>query len=147
MIQFIPYHKEHFEMCLALFDANCPDFFAPNERTDYAEFLNQSPKGYLLVLQHGQVVGAFGLIHENIENRRRLNWIMIDPNQHGAGLGRSMMEHVITQSQALNVQFVDIAASHKSAAFFERFGAQSIQYTEHGWGPDMHRLDMELKLE
>jgi GNAT superfamily N-acetyltransferase len=146
MAQFIPYQPEYFEKCLTLFDANCPESFAPNERDDYAEFLNQVPTGYLVSLHEDQVIGAFGLIQENTEDRRRLNWIMIDSSRQGAGFGRAMMEYVLAQSKILNVQFVDIAASHKSAAFFERFGAKGVKYTEHGWGPGMHRLDMELEL-
>ncbi len=39
-----------------------------------------------------------------------------------------------------------IAASHKSAPFFARFGAQETATTPNGWGRDMHRVDMELVL-
>ncbi len=36
-----------------LFDANCPEFFAPNERLDYAEFLDSNLLGYELCLTGG----------------------------------------------------------------------------------------------
>ena len=39
---------------------------------------------------------------------------------------------------------VSIAASHKSAPFFARFGARIVETTPDGWGPGMHRVDMEL---
>ena len=32
--------------CLDIFDANCPEFFAPNERQEYENFLNCDSKGY-----------------------------------------------------------------------------------------------------
>lgn len=143
---FTPYQASHFDNCLALFDANCPDFFAPNERADYAEFLEKAPDGYFVSTVNNEIAGAFGLIDENISRRRRLNWIMINPNQQGNGLGRAIMNYVIDQAKVTNTSIIDIAASHLSAAFFERFGGQCVLYTEHGWGSDMHRLDMELKL-
>ena len=45
-LQFAPYADGDREACLALFDANCPTFFAPNERADYAAFLDQCPPDY-----------------------------------------------------------------------------------------------------
>jgi hypothetical protein len=39
---------------------------------------------------------------------------------------------------------IRIAASHRSAPFFARFGAETVRETPDGWGPGMHRIDMEL---
>ena len=36
--------------CLALFDQNCPEYFDPGERADYAAFLESRPAGYELCL-------------------------------------------------------------------------------------------------
>jgi GNAT superfamily N-acetyltransferase len=108
-------------------------------------FLDTRPKEYELCLVNGQVAGAFGLIG-NGEIRRRLNWIMLDPRVHGFGVGRAIMERVAAHAGLAGVKFVDIAASHKSASFFEKFGAATTAITENGWGPGMHRVDMEMML-
>ena len=42
-VTFRSYVSTDKSVCLKLFDANCPEFFAPNERVDYAEFLDASP--------------------------------------------------------------------------------------------------------
>src|SRR5690348_12065716 len=110
---FTPYQEAHFAGCLALFDANCPVFFAPNERADYAEFLNKKLNGYFVSVIDNEIRGAFGLINENAPGRHRLNWIMIHPNQHGNGLGGAMMQYALAQAKTLNIQVIDIAASHK----------------------------------
>jgi hypothetical protein len=34
--------------CLRLFDENCPEFFAPNEREDYVAFLAHHSKDYVV---------------------------------------------------------------------------------------------------
>ena len=50
-------------------------------------------------------------------------------------------------AKAAGKQVIDIAASHLSAPFFARFGANEVSFTREGWGPAMHRVDMELALK
>lgn len=142
-ISFSPFACKDRDTCLALFDANCPEYFAPNERADYVVFLESEPSGYTLCLIDGEVCGAFGLIGSDA-SRRRLNWIMLDPRFQGVGAGRAIMERVALDATAEGVQTVEIAASHKSAPFFAKFGAITRKVIEEGWGPGMHRVDMEL---
>ena len=145
-VTFRPYSSGDRDVCLGLFDANCPEFFSPNERADYLSFLETEPSGYELCLVDDDVVGAFGLIG-NDAPRRSLNWIMLDPRSQGLGVGRAVMERVAALAASEEIQIVDIAASHKSAPFFERFGAVALKVTPDGWGPSMHRVDMKLSLK
>jgi GNAT superfamily N-acetyltransferase len=145
-VTFRPYSKTDRETCIDLFDANCPAYFAPNERADYAQFLDRDPRGYELCLVDGQVAGAFGLIGASAA-RRRLNWIMLNPRFQGLGAGRAIMDRVAALAESEGIQVVDIAASHKSAPFFAKAGAVTTIVTHNGWGPGMHRVDMELSLK
>lgn len=133
------------EACLAIFDANCPSFFAPNERVDYERFLETSPKGYEVCEMAGRVVAAFGLLGDG-RHEVRLNWIMLHPRSKGLGLGSTIMERVIAQGRASQSPLIGIAASQKSAPFFARFGAVETLRIEDGWGPGMDRVDMEIVL-
>ena len=144
-VTFRPFSSSDQQSCLALFDANCPEYFAPNERADYLGFLEKSPAGYELCLMEDAVAGAFGLIGD-AATRRRLNWIMLNPQFQGRGAGRAIMERVIALAAAGRIHVVEIAASQKSASFFARFGAVTLKVTDNGWGPGMHRVDMELPL-
>jgi GNAT superfamily N-acetyltransferase len=144
-VTFRPYSSNDRERCLGLFDANCPEFFAPNERADYLSFLETSENGYELCLIDDEIAGAFGL-SGNDASRRRLNWIMLNPQFQGLGAGRAIMEKVAVLAASAGIQVVDIAASHMSAAFFARFGAVAMKVIDNGWGPGMHRVDMELSL-
>lgn len=129
--------------CLALFELNTPDFFAPSEREDYAAFLRTAPGEYRVCVEGAQVVGAFGVFRRTADEGG-LHWILIDPRRQGEGLGSWMMSDVMRQCRELRVQRLHIAASHKSAPFFARFGARALRETADGWGPGMHRIDMEL---
>lgn len=143
-VRFLPYDDTYFDACMRLFDVNCPAFFAPNEKADYQVFLKRAAVQYRVVMQDEAVVAAFGVIDGGIAKRCHLNWIVVDSTCHGKGVGRAIMAETIASARRMQAETVDIAASDKSAPFFAKFGARELRYTAHGWGPDMHRIDMEL---
>jgi len=130
---------------MSIFDANCPEFFAPNERAEYQQFLAQTPVGYEICEVDGLALGAFGLFDDD-PGEKTLNWILLDPRSHGLGVGSKIMERVIQLGRAAEATSIRIAASQKSAPFFEKFGAQVSSTITDGWGPGMHRLDMVMQL-
>lgn len=144
-ITFRPYCDTDKTVCLRIFDANCPDFFAPNERDDYQQFLASAAEGYEICEVDGSVVGAFGVFDDGA-GEKTLNWILLDPDSHGLGVGSSIMQRVILLARTAEATRIRIAASQKSAPFFEKFGAQAISTVTDGWGPGMHRIDMCLSL-
>ena len=144
-ITFRPYRDADRQACISIFDANCPEFFALNERQEFEEFLERISGGYEVCEVDGEVLGAFGLFVDS-ENMKRLNWILLDPQTQGIGVGSMIMERVIQMGRTTQTKAVKIAASHKSAPFFARFGASSTSLTKNGWGPGMDRVDMELPL-
>jgi len=147
MVRFEPYRRRHRQACLAIFDENCPRFFAPNEREDYAGFLDREHPDYRIGMVEGHIVGAFGLCPGQCDGEAHLNWILLSPSVQGRGLGRAIMAEVARHAQARRVSRILIAASHLSASFFARFGARELRRTDHGWGPDMHRIDMVWELD
>jgi GNAT superfamily N-acetyltransferase len=144
-ILFRRYCSADSTVCIGIFDANCPAYFAPNERRDYAEFLDEVPHDYEVCEVDGRVLGAFGLMVDD-NNEKRLSWIMLDPRSQGLGIGMKIMERVIQLGRESDTRAVRIAASHKSATFFAKFGATTTTSTRNGWGPGMHRIDMILPL-
>jgi len=140
-LAFLPFAAARRDDCLALFDANCPAFFAPNERADYAAFLDRADEAYALAMLDDTLAGAFG-VFPGAAGRAHLNWIMLHPERQGAGLGRAIMAEAARRALALDAAAVDIAASQHSAPFFARFGATETALTPDGWGPGMHRIDM-----
>lgn len=131
--------------CLELFDANCPEYFAPNERKDYENFLAANPENYELCFVARPLVGAFGLMHDGAVDRN-LRWVLFEPSSQGLGIGAMIMERVILNASESGARVVNIAASHKSAPFFAKFGSTKVTVTANGWGPGLHRVDMVLKL-
>jgi GNAT superfamily N-acetyltransferase len=107
--RFRAYEPADRDACLALFDANCPAAFAPNERDEYAEFLDEGHAGYeVCVDDGGAVVGAFGLVRDGDE--LALRWILIAPDAQGRGLGGVMMRRAVEMARGAGVERVRISA-------------------------------------
>lgn len=142
-MKFEPYIPRHLTACLRLFDLNCPAFFAPNERSDYETFLKGPNKDYRVGIRKGKVVAAFGFQVHKRTGRGRISWIMVSPEGKGKGVGSVMMAWVRQTARLQDASVVEIAASHLSAPFFSKFGAMETTRIPHGWGPGMHRVNME----
>ena len=142
-VVFQKYEPGDYDACLALFDANCPEFFAPDERADYRGFLESSPGWYERSVVAGHLVGAFGLDPAHAA----LRWIMIHPGAQGRGIGYAIMKYVVDSARKRGMSSIAIAASQKSAPFFEKFGAVEHSIQRDGWGPGLDRIDMTLAID
>jgi len=139
---FRPYEAVDRERCLTIFDENCPEFFAPNERAEFSAFLERSADDYCVCLMDGKVAGGYGLCLEG-KGVMSLRWILIARPAQRHGIGHVIMTRVLNGIRKLKAKLV-IAASQKSAPYFAKFGAKELKTTPDGWGPGMHRVDMEL---
>lgn len=144
-ISFKTYEARDKNACLSLFDANCPEYFAPNERAEYEEFLDDIPTDYLLCVTDDQIVGVFGIFPKQA-GECHLNWIMLSPNAQGMGIGTKIMDKAFKQAKYLDAHIIHIATSQVAYKFFEKFGAATVKKTKNGWGPDMDKIEMELRL-
>lgn len=144
-LSFRAYTNKDYKDCLSLFDENCSEFFAPNEKTDFEEFLAETTQGYEVCLLNGQIAGAFGTFAQG-SAVAKIDWILLARQAQGSGIGSVIMDRIITQAKALNCQQLSIATSHKAYRFFENKGAKIVSRKEHGWGPNMHKIDRVLDL-
>lgn len=142
-ITFKPFSQQYLQACMTIFEQNCPDYFAPNERQDYQKFLSDCPDGYDICLIDDNVVGAYGLCVDE-HHKWHINWIMIASKAQGQGVGSAMMHRAIATAQQHSVETIHIAASHLSAPFFAQYGATVVKEIPNGWGTAMHRIDMVL---
>ena len=140
---FRPYRANDRETCLQLFDGNCPAFFAPNERSDFEQFLDAAVDRYQVCLVDGHIVGAYG-VYPDGPDCWALRWILLSRHVQGQGIGTAMMTRIVAELRQVEGARLRISASHKSAPFFAKFGARERTTIPDGWGPGMHRVEMEL---
>lgn len=150
-MEFKPYTKDELTACLELFDLNCPRFFAREERADYSRFLQQLPDSvsahtvYLLGWCEQRLIACFGMAPVSPETCA-LTWIMVHPEYQRQGCGGEMMAQLFTRAAAARYRKVAVSTSHHADQFFARFGAVTLRSQNDGWGPGMHRVDMEISL-
>ncbi len=141
-LTYTTYQKRHRHQCMALFEQNCPHFFAVEERADYEQFLDSAPQNYWLVRQSDDCVACYGLTIQGSD--ASINWIMVDPTAHRRGIGSAMIARAFSIFTDHGVTHLKLATSQHAVRFFARFGLTERSRTMNGWGLGMHRIDMEL---
>lgn len=136
-------------VCLAIFDGLVPQFFAPEERAEFAEFLGDCAQGvapYLVVLRAGQVMACGGCALRGAW--ARLTWGMVAREVQGTGLGRDLTAARLDILRATaGVEAVEIETSQHSAGFYQRFGFKVMRVLANGFGPGLDRWEMTLALD
>lgn len=144
-MEFKEYTPQDYQDCLELFELNCPSFFAEEEREDYTRYLESNNDVYLLGYQGSSLVCCFGIgdISKDVSS---LTWIMVHPGHHRGGYGREMMSYFLGHVKEQSKKKVLVSTSQHAEAFFGKYGAKRLKFTEDGWGKGMHRIDMEIPL-
>ena len=141
---FSDYHPSDRPTCSALFERNCPAYFAIEERSAYQAFLEAEPKQYWLAWTDNVAVACYGVTIER--DVAGIDWIMVDPSHQSKGVGDAMVKRAFDLFNKHNVKEVKVATSQHANRFFERYGLVETSTTLHGWGQGMHKIDMVMSL-
>ena len=143
-LEFKDYSMESYNDCIELFDLNCPEFFAPIEKNDYIEFLNQTKEGYVTIHHDSILIGAYG-VHKTSSESASQSWTLIHPKYQNQGIGRLIMERVFSYLESNQLDNLFLSTSQQTEAFFLKFGAIRIDYIENGWDEGLHRIEMKIE--
>ncbi|HEY0605178.1 MAG TPA: GNAT family N-acetyltransferase [Herpetosiphonaceae bacterium] len=139
------YTSEDKAACLAIFDSNTPDYFAPHERSDYVGFLDQPEQYFVIETDAARIVACGGIFCIPRTDIGILSWDMVARDQHRQGIGRALM---FTRLQLLcqnpMIAVVKIQTSQHAAPFYETAGFITEEITEHAFAANLHRYDMVL---
>jgi len=143
-----PYRCEDRAACLAIFDGNTPEYFAPDERSEFAAFLDAGSVDYLVLeTTAGDVIGCGGYYVKSPGGVAGLAWGMVDRAWHKRGIGRQLLDARLTllrrSSHALVVR---VNTSQNSRGFFEHCGFRAVRVVPNGFAPGIDRVESELAL-
>jgi N-acetylglutamate synthase-like GNAT family acetyltransferase len=141
------YRPEDRDACLALFDGNVPGSFLPEERADFAAFIDALPGPYLVAEEaSGRVVACGGLAPRE-PSAAVLCWGMVDAARQGEGIGRVLLRVRLAQACGMpGVTQVEMNTSNETEPFFVREGLRTVQVRENYFRPGLHRHDMVCEL-
>lgn len=133
---------------LRLMASNTPRFFAPHEREEFAEFLDDLSGMYYVATDGPDVIGAGGFAADRLPGEVVFCWFMVDATRHGSGVGTSITgacwRGILTDPA---FQTVRLDTSQHSRTFFERWGFTATLITPDGYATGMDRIDMQLELD
>ena len=137
--------------CLALFDSNTPEYFAPAERGEFAAYL-ASPGGGLLVAEvpGAGVVGVGGYYLRRAAtaaggSEGGLAWGMVARPWHGRGVGRALLRARLAALWTLDARAASVRTSQHSRGFFERAGFVVIRALSDGFAPGIDLIELRLE--
>ncbi|MBY6185650.1 GNAT family N-acetyltransferase [Marinobacter hydrocarbonoclasticus] len=143
----IPYNASYRTRCIELFDTNLGKYFAPNERQEFIDFLDNlaDPHRYFVLVEQGQVRACGGYYVE--EGVGALSWGMVHREAHGKGLGTRLTEYRLSQlRQRDDVTVVKIDTSQHTQGFYARQGFVVTRSTPDGFGAGIDCVSMDLVL-
>lgn len=140
-----PYAQSDFAACLALFDGNVPEFFAPAERAEFEGFLEDGPATAYLVLEKDGAVVACGGVSRDPSGWAVLDWGMVARSQQRSGLGRMLLAERLVLARGMpGVRGMRLKTSQKTSGFYEVFGFRVAGVVPDGFGPGLDGVAMEL---
>jgi GNAT superfamily N-acetyltransferase len=145
-----PYAPTDLTACLAVFDGNVPDFFAPAEREEFRARLLALPDtapAYLVLTHAGAVVACGGVTAGDMPGDARLVWGMVARDWHGCGLGRRLLQERLGLARGLlGLRTVSLSTSQHTRGFYEGAGFTLTGTIRDGFGAGLDQCDMVLTL-
>ena len=145
-----PYVATDLTACLAVFDGNVPDFFAPAEREEFRAHLLAVPDAapaYLVLSHAGAVVACGGVTAGDKQGDARLVWGMVARDWHRRGLGRRLLRERLALARGLlGLRTESLSTSQHTRGFYEAEGFVLTGVVPDGFGAGLDQCDMVLTL-
>lgn len=145
-----PYAAFDLATCLAIFDGNVPTFFAPDERAEFKDHLKNidvSTTPYIVLERGGAVVACGGLTIDKTRKKASLSWGMVDRALHGQRLGTQLTQARLTLARSVSgLEEIELSTSQHTHGFYQAFGFVVSGFVPRGFGPELDRWDMTLRL-
>ena len=139
--------KQDFKFLSKIFLLNVPKYFDKKELDDFKKYFNsKNLESYFIIESQGKVIGSGGYAYENIKTAR-ICWLFIDPNYHGLGLGKKLVNHcvkILKNDRKLSV--IEVETSNLTYKFYEKLNFK-IEYIKKDYWPnndDLYLMKIDL---
>ncbi len=143
-----PYIPSDKTAVLHLFDLNTPLYFDHSEKIGLIHYLENEVEEYFVVELEGEIVGAGGINYELQDRAAVISWDMIDPRQHGKGIGRKLTKHRIEHINTMNeIDTIVVRTSQHTFLFYEKMGFKLMKVKKDYWaeGFDLYYMEQSTK--
>lgn len=142
-----PYHSNDKSRLMALIQLNIPDYFAPDEEADFAEYLDYHLDYYFVVEADNIILGSGGFNLTEDRKTAKISWDLFHPDSQGKGLGSALTRFRIQEIQKIDgIQSISVRTSQLVYPFYEKFGFETKEVVKDFWdiGFDLVRMERPL---
>ena len=139
--------NQDFKFLSKIFSLNVPKYFDKKELNDFKKYFNsKNLESYFIIESQGKVVGGGGYAYENMKTAR-ICWLFIDPNYHGFGFGKKLVNYcikILKNNRRLNV--IEVETSNLTYKFYEKLNFK-IEYIKKDYWPnndDLYFMKIDL---
>jgi [ribosomal protein S18]-alanine N-acetyltransferase len=132
-MNIVTYNSIHFDGCLAVFDANTPQYFAPSERELFINYFTKGIEDYYVVEINNKVVACGGINYEDEKTTGVLSWGMVLPDYQKQGIGTALTQYRLNVMKAiLGITKGRVRTAQYTYKFYEKMGF-TLNYFEAGY--------------
>ncbi|MFF1946071.1 GNAT family N-acetyltransferase [Rhodococcus qingshengii] len=140
------YRNSDYADCLEIIRGNTPDFFAPEEISEFEEFLTELRSSYYVVEVDGTIVACGGWSLRP-DGSASLCWGMVKRSEHRKGIGSYLLDErlQLIRSEG-SVSSVALVTSQHSQPFFERLGFDVVGIEPDGFSLGLDAVHMRFQI-
>ena len=139
--------KQDFKFLSKIFSLNVPKYFDKKELDDFKKYFNsKNLESHFIIESQGNVVGGGGYAYENMKTAR-ICWLFIDPDYHGLGFGKKLVNYcikILKNNRRLNV--IEVETSNLTYKFYKKLNFK-IDYIKKDYWPnndDLYFMKIDL---
>ena len=139
--------KQDFKFLSKIFSLNVPKYFDKKELNNFKKYFNsKNLESYFIIESQGKVVGGGGYAYENMKTAR-ICWLFIDPNYHGFGFGKKLVNYcikILKNNRRLNV--IEVETSNLTYKFYEKLNFKIVYIKKDYWpnNDDLYFMKIDL---
>lgn len=146
LINIRSYNQEDKIQVLHLLELNTPDFFAPEEETDFISYLKHEIEYYYVVEIENAIVGCGGINLVDNGSTGRISWDIIHPRHQGKSIGTKLTQHRVEKLRTIDsVQRIRVRTSQVAYQFYEKQGFVLLEVLKDYWAKGFDMYNMEYR--
>jgi ribosomal protein S18 acetylase RimI-like enzyme len=141
------YNNKYRAQCIAAFDSNIGQYFAPSERAEFIEYIDtlvEDSEYYICIKTENEKLLGCGGIGFNA-SKASLTWGFVHKRFHGQGIGTMLTDYRLSHLKRNTVvNTVYIETSQHTQGFYKKRGFTVTKTEPNGFGEGIDRVIMAL---
>lgn len=142
-LTILPYQPADKNQLLTLISLNTPHNFAPEEASDFSQYLDNYVDEYYVLRNGEQIIACGGINYFPEQSKAHISWDMVHPELHRKGLGKMLLQFRLDRiKKRTDISTIIVNTSQLAEAFYAVNGFTKISEVKDYWAPGIHLVKM-----